>query len=107
MDRFVLGFDRNAVGTSHRRLMRHVLRQMSVARHCLDIAVSGQLADHRNGLAERPGTGREAVPEIRSRTRWDNGLLSAKAVVILDGTDHLNPQLSDATVKRLRTWETS
>ena len=34
------------------------------ARFFRDIAMTEQLADHRQGLAERPGAGREGVPEI-------------------------------------------
>ena len=40
------------------------MRQMGVARCRLDIAVPEQLADHRERLAERQGTGREGMAKI-------------------------------------------
>ena len=52
----------NAVGDSLRRLMYQVPRQMGVARRRLDIAVTEQLADHRQGLSERERAGGKAVP---------------------------------------------
>lgn len=61
---FLQYIGRNAIGYPLRRLMERVLRQMGVARRRLDIAVAEQLADHRQRLAERQGTGREAVSEI-------------------------------------------
>lgn len=96
-----------AVHTGQSARRSAVLHQMGVAPRRVDIAVSGQLADHRNTFANRPDTGHKAVPASRSRTRWDSGPLPTRTVVILVGTEHLGPQLSDATSNRLRIWETS
>ena len=46
--------------------MDRVVRQVGVARRRLDVAVAQQLADHRQGLAERQRTGREGVSEMVS-----------------------------------------
>ena len=53
-------FISNARGDALRRVMDRVAGQVGVARCRLDIVVSEQLADHRQGFAkrERPGTQR-------------------------------------------------
>ena len=40
------------------------MRQVGVARRRLDVAVTEQLADDRQGLAERERTGRKAVSDV-------------------------------------------
>ena len=55
---------RNAVSYSLRRLVDRVMRQVGVARRRLDVAVTEQLADDRQGLAERERTGRKAVSDV-------------------------------------------
>ena len=55
---------RNAVGNSLRRLMDRIARQVGVTGRRLDVAVPQQLANHRQGLAERKRTGREGMTEV-------------------------------------------
>ena len=54
----------NALCDPLRRLVERVLRQMGVARRRFDIAVTQQLADHRQRLAERQRAGRKAVSQV-------------------------------------------
>ena len=63
-DQLLQDIRRNAAGDTLRRLMDRVARQMGVARRRLYVAVAEQLADHRQGLAERQCAGREAVTEV-------------------------------------------
>ena len=61
---FLENIVRDALGDPLRRHMDGVLRQMGVAGRGLDVAVAKQLADHRLGLAERQGTGREGMSQV-------------------------------------------
>ena len=58
---FLQNIRRNALGDPLRRFMDRVGRQMGMARRGFDIAVTEQLADHRQGFAERQRTRRKAV----------------------------------------------
>ena len=64
---------RNVVCDSLRCIVDRVARQVGVARCGLDVAVTEQLADHRKGLAEREGTGREAVAEVVNSPLFQSG----------------------------------
>ena len=52
---------RNTVGDPLRRLMDGVVRQLGVARWCLDISATGMFADRRQPPAEPQFSGREGM----------------------------------------------
>ena len=54
----------NAVGDSLCCRVDRVMYQVGVARRRLDAAVTEQLADRQQGLAERERTGGKAVPQV-------------------------------------------
>ena len=53
-----------AIGTRRSRVRKSIARQVGISRCRFDIGVPEQLANHRQGLAERPRAGSEAVSEI-------------------------------------------
>ena len=55
--------------------MYGIAREMSIARRRLDLAMSEQLPDHRQTLAERQGTRREAVAEVMKPDILEPGAL--------------------------------
>ena len=62
---FLQYFGSNADRDPLRRVMDRVARQVGISRCRFDIGVPEQLANHRQGLAERQRAGSEAVSEIR------------------------------------------
>ena len=53
-----------AIGTRRSRVRKSIARQVGISRCRFDIGVPEQLANHRQGLAERQRAGSEAVSEI-------------------------------------------